>query len=190
MMFLRDANPFGAAGFTLLETLIALSLLLVVLAGVAPVVAAAQRAGVLAQQSVVAQRAARDKLEQLQSLVWTSEVGVPVSDWSTDLSVTPPRPTGGPGLGVAPTDSLLSNHDGYCDFLAVDGRWLAGGTRPPAGAAWVRRWSISLLDDVEDTLLLQVMVIPVQLADPASSVRAARGINGAWLLDIRTRSAR
>lgn len=190
MMFLRDANPLGAAGFTLLETLIALSLLLVALVGVAPVVAAAQRAGVLAQQSVVAQRAARDKLEQLQSLVWTSEVGVPVSDWSTDLSVTPPRPSGGPGLGVAPTDSLLSNHDGYCDFLTVDGRWLAGGTRPPIGTAWVRRWSISLLDDVEDTLLLQVMVIPVQLADPASSVRAARGINGAWLLDIRTRSTR
>ena len=189
-MFLRDANPLGAAGFTLLETLIALSLLLVALVGVAPVVAAAQRAGVLAQQSVVAQRAARDKLEQLQSLVWTSEVGVPVSDWSTDLSVTPPRPSGGPGLGVAPTDSFLSNHDGYCDFLTVDGRWLAGGTRPPIGTAWVRRWSISLLDDVEDTLLLQVMVIPVQLADPASSVRAARGINGAWLLDIRTRSTR
>ena len=86
-------------------------------------------------------------------------------------------------------DTLQSNRAGTCDFLDANGRWLAAGTRPPVGTAWVRRWSVVPLSGVADTIVLQVLVVPVARAG-AASISAARGFNGAWLVDIRTRGTR
>jgi len=178
-------------GFTLLETVVALSLLTVALSALAPLVVMAARADAAAHASLVAQQAAREKLEQLRGLAWSSDAGVvPVSDWSTDLSRSPQAAAGGTGLLSATADPLLSNVAGFCDFLDAGGRWLAGGSTPPAGAAWVRRWSVAALDGLADTLVLQVLVVPAQRADRASTIPAARAINGAWLIDVRTRTTR
>ena len=115
---------------------------------------------------------------------------VSVSDWSSDLTVTPPLGSGGVGLGTSPGDTLLSNISGYCDFLDANGQWLAGGTDPPADAAFVRRWSVVPLVLPPETLSLQVMVLSLRSASGPAIVPAAQGASGAWLAGIRTRRDR
>ena len=177
-----------ARGFSLVEAVIAVSVLAFGVSAVAQVVLASARANVASQQAAVVQQAARERMEQLRALAWTSDPSlVPVSDWSSDLTTTPARASGGVGLGVSPADTLLSNIAGYCDFLNARGAWVAGGTQAPPGTAFVRRWSVAPTDALADTLTLQVVVVPASAATGQAAVSAARGVNGAWLTDMRTR---
>ncbi|HUR35240.1 MAG TPA: prepilin-type N-terminal cleavage/methylation domain-containing protein [Vicinamibacterales bacterium] len=176
-------------GFSLIEAVIAVSVLAVGVAALAQVAVASGRASVSAQRSTIAQFAARERLEQLRALAWTTDAGVvPVSDWSSDLTVTPRASDGGAGLGVSPGSALRENTAGFCDFLDADGRWLAGGVQPPIGTAWIRRWSIATLDGFTDTLILQVVVVPATAAGAA--LTPARTSNGAWLVSMKTRLSR
>ncbi len=178
-------------GFSLIEVMVAVSLLALGVSAVAQLALASARAQRAASDATLAQTLARARLEELRGLAWTSDAGVvPISDWSTDVSVTPPRPSGGTGLGVSPGDALFTNADGYCDFLDARGTWLAGGTRPPAGTAWVRRWAIDLPGALADTVRLQVLVVPVDRAAADRVVAAARATNGAWLVALRPRRVR
>src|SRR3954467_3971670 len=178
-------------GFSLIEAVVAVSLLPTGVSAAAQLALASARANASAQRAGVVQQAAREKLEQLRALAWTSDAGlVPVSDWASELTTTPPQPAGGLGLGISPGDTLSSNVQGYCDFLDANGMWLAGGTRAPAGAAFVRRWSVQTVDSLADTLALNVIVVPVGVRSSAAAVAAARGVNGAWLIGMRTRRAR
>lgn len=178
-------------GFSLIEVMIAVSLLAFGVSAVAQLVLASARAQRAATDATLAQVLARARLEQLRGLAWTSDAGVvPISDWATDLSVTPPSAAGGTGLGVSPGSALLTNVNGYCDFLDARGTWLAGGTRAPAGTAWVRRWAIDLPVTLADTVRVQVLVVPVERAAADRVVAAARATNGAWLVALRSRRAR
>jgi prepilin-type N-terminal cleavage/methylation domain-containing protein len=180
----------GDAGFTLIEALAAVLLLAIAAAAVAQLLVMAWQASSTTGQLAIAQQIAREKMEQLRALPWTADGGVPVSDWSSDLTVTPVVPSGGTGLGVSPRGALLTDMQGYCDFVGPDGRWLAGGDRAPAGAAWVRRWAIEELQGVSDTLLLQVVVVSANRKSNSSGVTAMKGANGVRLLAIRTRVSR
>ena len=181
----RDAEH----GFSLIETVIAVSLLALGVSALAQVVLVAVRASAATERLSVAQQAARERLEQLRGLAWTSDAGtIPVSDWATDLTRTPPAASGGAGLGVSPESSLASNTAGYCDFLDASGRWLSGATRAPAGAAWTRRWSITYLPGEDDVLVMQVVVVPAHPTGVIGSTPAAPG--GAWLATMRHRGAR
>ena len=132
----------GERGFSIVEATIAVSLLAIGVAALAQLTIATGRANTASQRSAIAQQAASERMEQLRALAWTSDGGVvPVTDWSSDLATTPAS-TGGVGLASAPA-TLATNTPGYCDFLDADGRWLAAGTPHPAGAAWVRRWSVT-----------------------------------------------
>lgn len=174
-------------GFSLIEAVVAVSILATGVSAVAQVILASARANVASQQAAVAQQAARERMEQLRALAWTSDGAlVPLTDWSSDLTVTPPRASGGVGLGVSPVDTLLSNVAGYCDFLDARGAWVAGGAQAPPGTAWVRRWSVAPTEGLTDTLTFQVIVVPVR-ATAQAALSAARGVNGAWLTDMRTR---
>ena len=186
--------PIGqcdARGFTLIEVTIAVALLAVGGAGLASLVLASGRANQFARQADVAQRAAVERLEQLRALAWTSDGAVvPVSDWSSNLALSVPAGTGGPGLGTSPGDTLAESVAGYADFIDADGRWVGSGTTPPVGAAWVRRWSVQALNAPPETLLLQVAVVPAAATDAVTTVASARAVNGAWLMDVRARRAR
>ena len=160
-------------------------------AGLASLALASGRANQSARQADVAQRAAVERLEQLRALAWTSDGAVvPVTDWSSNLTLAIPAGTGGPGLGASPGDTLAATVAGYADFMDADGRWLGGGATPPADAAWVRRWSVQALSAPRDTLLLQVTVVPARTTSAVTAVASARAVNGAWLMDMRTRRAR
>lgn len=177
-----------ARGFSLIEAVIAVSLLAVGVSAAAQLAIVSARANASAQRAGAAQQAAREKMEELRALAWTSDAAlVPISDWSTDLTTTPARSSGGVGLGVSPADTLLSNVAGYCDFLDTNGQWVAGGTRAPVGATLVRRWSVAPADALADTLVFQVVVVPASAGTGAAAVSAARAVNGAWLVGMRTR---
>jgi hypothetical protein len=167
------------------------SLLAVGLVTLAQLTVVAMQAGAAVQSAGVMQQAAREKMEQLRSLAWTSDDEAPVSDRSSDLSTTPVTTTGGTGLDASPPGTLVSNVSGYCDFVDREGRWIAGHVgSPPASAAWIRRWAISPIDQAADTLLLQVVVVSATSGSDAARVVRARGVNGARLIAIRTRSSR
>jgi hypothetical protein len=152
----------GAAGFALLEVMIAACLLVAVAVGVSQISATAVRASHAARARTMAAVLAAQKMEQLRSLRWSrariGAVSVPVSDVSTDLSSDPP--TGeGRGLLRSPAGTLDSNVPLYVDYLDGAGTWVGRGETPPAAAVYIRRWAVQPLEsDPGDILVLQVIV--------------------------------
>jgi prepilin-type N-terminal cleavage/methylation domain-containing protein len=149
-------------GLTLVEVLIATTLFTVVTLAAAHLLVWAVRALWMTGAQTTALAAAQARLEELQALAWRfDDAGNRISDFDTNLS-TQPAAGGGPGLSTSPPNALLTSLDGYADYLDADGRWLGGGTQPPPGAVFVRRWAVRpLTGGTEDTLVLQVLVVPL-----------------------------
>jgi type II secretory pathway pseudopilin PulG len=153
----------SAGGFTLVEAIVALALLVVVTVGVVRLFAIAIDAGRTARDRTLAVALATGKLEQLRSLEWRFELdagGVltPRTDSSSTVSLDVVGP-GGPGLSESPSGTLDSNVPPYVDFLDRHGRWAGTGTSPPANAVYVRRWAIHRMPgDSDRVVVLQVLV--------------------------------
>jgi prepilin-type N-terminal cleavage/methylation domain-containing protein len=147
-------------GFSLLEVLVATAVFTVAIAGLAEICVTATRANSTARATTSASMLAAQKMEQLRALAWGFDaLAAPLSDTTTDLSVNPVSPSGGVGLTPSPPGALRQNTAGYCDFLDTAGQPLGGGTVPPAGAIFARRWSVEPLPShPADTLVLQVIV--------------------------------
>ena len=83
----------------------------------------ATRANLSAQRQTFASTLAQEKMEQLRGLAWGfDDVGLPISDYDTDLAVDPPDPDAGVGLSPSPGDALAANVNGYVDYLENDMR--------------------------------------------------------------------
>jgi prepilin-type N-terminal cleavage/methylation domain-containing protein len=171
------------AGFSLLETLVAVTILsigvgaLVQLSVIAA--GATRRARAITTASVLAQQ----KMEQLRALAWKFDpAGRRVSDLTSDTSATPEAPTGGTGLRVSPAESLAVNTAGYCDFVDASGRLLRGGrggSVAPANTLYIRRWSIARVSAApDDTIAIQVLVTMIGGEHAGESAR---------LVSVRTR---
>src|SRR5262245_15385598 len=124
-------------GFSLLETVMALGILLVVAVGVLPL-------GVLAvtttenQGHLMARTTeyAQDKLEQLLVLSY--------GDASTDTRVFPALDNGGSGLAVGGSSDPTAPADLYVDYLDIDGDVLpANGNQAPDGWFYRRVWQVT-----------------------------------------------
>lgn len=154
----------GAAGFGLVEVVIAAGLVVAVAVGVSQIAAVAVRVSYAARVRTISTVLAAQKMEQLRSLAWrhawsgTPAVRVRLSDVSTDLSSDPP--TGdGPGLLPSPPGTLDSNVPFYVDYLDAAGTWAGRGALPPAGAVYLRRWAVHpLVSEPDDVLVLEVLV--------------------------------
>lgn len=183
----RDAT----LGFSLVETLIASAILAVALVSLAELFAISMKANAVAKNGSIVMMLALQKMEQLRSLAWGYDAaGSPFSDLTSDTTLPLERPTGGTGLSPSPADSLRRNTDGYVDYLDVRGNQLGGGTAPPPGSLFVRRWSIEpLRTNPSTTLLLEVLVTRVDRgrADEESMTRRPED---AWLFSAKTRKAR
>jgi type II secretory pathway pseudopilin PulG len=163
-------------GFTVIEVVVAVAVLVTVLAGVAGVwsmTAASTRAS---RDQTLAMHLARDKLEQLSALTWAVQpiggVDVLASDETTNVSRQPATMDGG-GTRASPADSLGVSRATYADYLDARGRWLDAALSAPAGARFVRRWWLARTGaGSSEMLLFQVMVATVS-AD-------AMGPPGAW----------
>ena len=84
----------NSRGFSLIEVLVSMGLLTAVSLGVAQLFALSTRANVIAKGATSTTAMAEQKLEQLRSLTWGFDLagqGLPLSDTTTNLTVTPPR---------------------------------------------------------------------------------------------------
>jgi prepilin-type N-terminal cleavage/methylation domain-containing protein len=156
----------NARGFSLIETLVAVSITAVVLSTLAHLLIVSARANADARRATFASVLAAQKLEQLRA----------------------------PGVDLTPQpgDSLSRNMDGRCDFLDEYGRALGGGTTPPAGTVYLRRWSVAPApDDPANTVVLQVAVAPrfSRGSVDATGSGDQRLFGGAHLVSVKTRRA-
>ncbi len=171
----------------LIEALVASAVILALAAGVAQVAvmtATSVRTGGAQGMAVFL---GAQKLEQLASLAWTYDAGLePVSDVTTNLALDPPAPT---GRGLLPSGPIAGAGDGYIDYLDRDGAWIGAGTDPPAGTAFVRRWSVSPVPAAgPDALLLQVAVLASSARGGAGATTVRPGDPGVtWLVTVRVR---
>jgi prepilin-type N-terminal cleavage/methylation domain-containing protein len=153
----------GERGFSLLEVLCATTILVVGLAALAQLVTLSTRVNGSAKAITVSTIVAAQKMEQLLS----------------DAVLSP-----------SPADSLKRNTSGYCDFADKHGQSLGTGSVPPAGAVYVRRWSIDPLPaDPANTFVLQVFVTG-RLNVSADNTAVTRRPDEARLVSIKTREAK
>jgi len=124
-------------GFSLLETVMALSLLLVVSLGLLPL-------GILATTTTENQghlmarttEYAQDKMEQLMALSY--------GDSTSDTRVFPATDTGGTGLTVGGSSNPETPVALYVDYLDINGTLIpSSGTTAPTGWFYKRVWQIS-----------------------------------------------
>ncbi len=186
MEMMRTRLPGRCAGstdgFSIVELAVAMGLLMTVVFAVLQLVVTVRRSGGVARQLTVGTALADEKLQQLRGLVFAYDSdGSPVTDEQADVTVVPQRPTGGAGLRPSPSDALDRNVDGYCDFLGPGGGWLGAGAGPPAGAAFVRRWSIRPLPAAP----AQAVVIQVRVLAAEAAAR-----NGAGSADVTATTVR
>ena len=132
-----EGDPGRAAGFSLLETVFALSLLMIVSLGLLPL-------GVIATTNTENQghlmarttEYAQDKMEQLLALSY--------GDSTSDTRAFPASETGGTGLTVGGSFDPSAPVAKYVDYLDVDGALLASsGTTAPANWYYKRVWRIA-----------------------------------------------
>ena len=152
----------NARGFTLVETLVAISITIVALTALAQLFIIGTQADADARRASFASILATQKIEQLRSL----------------------------GADLAPqgTASLSADIAGACDFLDEYGRSLGTGSSPLPGTVYIRRWSVEPIPLDSDTFVIQVAVFPRLwrgAVDPAAP--DARPFGGAQLVTIRTR---
>jgi len=183
------------AGFTIIEVLVALLLVAIMSAGVAELFTLSIRSTSAARNQTSTATAAAQKLEQLRALTWgfdDSGTGLPVSDTTTDLSVQPAT-TSGNGLNPSPDGTLETNTPGYVDYLDSAGQWMGTGATPPAGAVYIRRWSIKPLPtNPNNTLILQVLVTTVRREMQAAALGGTRRrmADDSLVATVKTRKAK
>ncbi len=175
-------------GFSLVEVLVAMTILIVAVTALAQLSSVSARANANAKATTFASMLAAQKMEQLRALTWGFDaVGAPLSDLTTDITVFPPQAGSGAGLSLSPAGALGDNSAGYCDFLDASGTSLGGGTTPPAGAVFVRRWSIEpMQSNHAHTLALQVLVTRVR-HHPGGVADILP--DDTWMVTVRTRKA-
>jgi prepilin-type N-terminal cleavage/methylation domain-containing protein len=178
-------------GFTLIEVLVALALLVLSAVGIAQLVGVATNAVRASREQTTTVLLAAAKMEQLRALDWTylSAGGIAVerSDWTTNVS-SEDLAAGGVGLSASPTGTLAASTTFYADYLNAHGRWVGSGATPPFDAVFVRRWAIQpLAADPSRTLVIQVLVTTVQQDRQRSRAWTTRNGTEAALVSVLTR---
>ena len=184
----------NSRGFSLIEVVISMGLLTAVSLGVAQLFALSTKANLTARGQTSTTAMAAQRLEQLRSLTWGFDLeglGLPVTDSSTNLAVTPPTQNGS-GLNPSPTTSLDENSAGFVDFLDQNGGWVGTGMTPPSTAVYIRRWSIQPLPtNPNNTIVIQVLVTPVssEMRRVESEFTRTRMLGDSLLTTVKTRKA-
>jgi hypothetical protein len=146
----RSARRRAAAGFSILETVFALAILMVVALGLLPL-------GVIATTNTENQghlmarttEYAQDKMEQLLALSF--------GDATSDTRVFPATDTGGTGLAIGGSSDPSAPVAKYVDYLDIDGMLLASsGTTAPDNWFYKRVWKVAAVGG--STTLKQVTV--------------------------------
>jgi len=133
---MTPASLSSERGTTLIETMIALTVLLIAMSGLMTLAGMSSRTtenhGHLAARTA---EDAQDKMEQL--------LGLTYGDSTSDTTVFPAKNTGGSGLTVGGGLNTAAPVLAYVDWLAADGSLLGGGTAPPDTWFYERVWQIT-----------------------------------------------
>jgi len=180
----------GEGGFSLLEVLVASTIMAVALTTLAQLFVVSTNANHGAKATTYAAVLAEQKMEQLRGLAWGFDnLGLPITDISTNIAKVPEEPAGGTGL--APGGSVGQNVTGYCDYLDMYGNALGTGITPPAGTVYIRRWSIEPLPtNPNNTLVLQVLVTRLRNRGAADTMTGTGRLpDEARMISVKTRKA-
>ena len=138
-------------GYSILEVLVATTIVAIGVAALAQLVGVAVRANVQATQTTIATVLAQQKMEEL-------------------------LPTAAGDLRASPPGALAQNIDGYADFAGRGGLLLGPGPAPPTGTAYLRRWAIDpLQNSANNTWILRVRVTDLRTQAVVSVVAARTG---------------
>jgi prepilin-type N-terminal cleavage/methylation domain-containing protein len=131
----RPASSDG--GFTLIETIFALTLLAIIAAGVMPLalvaVKATENQGHLAARTT---EYAQDKLEQLMALSY--------GDTVTDTRTFPSADVGGSGLSIGGSDDPDAPVALYVDYLDIDGNLVEDANDGGTDWFYKRVWQVEV----------------------------------------------
>jgi prepilin-type N-terminal cleavage/methylation domain-containing protein len=190
-MVLAKSSWTAERGFSLLEVLIATTILTVGVATLAQLFALSTRANASARTTTFAAVLAEQKMEQIRSLTFGFDnLALPITDITTDLTKTP-EAGGGKGLSPSPEKTLQQNTLGYCDFIDQFGNSLGGGTVPPNNTVYIRRWSIEPMPtNPNNTLVIQVLVTRLRNRGTADDVKNVKRLpDEARVVTVKTRKA-
>ena len=134
-------------GYSLVEVLVATSIVAACVAGLTQLMALSADANAQARRTTIAAVLAQQKIEEL-------------------------LPAAAGELVPSPADALARNADGYADFFDRAGHPLGGGPTPPAGSAYLRRWSIDPAGSTGGSWILQVVVTDLRSRGVARLVAA------------------
>jgi type II secretory pathway pseudopilin PulG len=133
---LMRARISSERGTTLIETMVALTVLLIAMSGLLSLAGMSSHTtennGHLAARTA---EDAQDKMEQLLALKY--------GDTISDTTVFPAVNVGGTGLAVGGTLDPANPVVGYVDWLATDGSLLGGGVAQPQDWFYVRVWQVT-----------------------------------------------
>ncbi len=133
----RSGRLSADEGFSLIEAMGAMALLLIVMAGLMSMDSVSMR--MTETQGHLSSRTAeyaQDKMEQLLALAY--------GDTTSDTTVFPAVATGGSGLAVGGSSDPTAPVAKYVDYLDTNGNLLAaGGGGAPAGWFYKRVWQIT-----------------------------------------------
>jgi len=179
------------SGFTLIETLVATTILAIALTSLAQLFAISVQNNLVARNSSFATILAMQKMEQLRGLTYGFDtLGLPITDTSTDTAVSPEAANGGTGLAPSPSNTLRVGTNGYVDYLNANGVSLGGGTVVPTGTSYIRRWMVEPLPtNPNNTIILQVLVTRRRDRGTADTGSVARQPEEARLVTVKTRKA-
>ncbi len=160
----------GLTGASLIEVVVAIGLVALLLAAVAPVTARAVAIVELSRLATVADAAASSQADRLRALPWydlPGGGGTVYDTWS--LLHDDGFMSGGPGLTESAADALETDTTSHSDVVPP-----AGGL--PAGAVLTRRWRVTLVPALPSCRLLIVEVaLSRALADGVPMEEAALG---------------
>jgi prepilin-type N-terminal cleavage/methylation domain-containing protein len=178
-------------GFTLAEVMVATALLATAVVTLANLFGVATRTNLGARNTTYATVLAEQKMEELRALTWGFDSqGLPITDTSTDTSVSSDSPVGGTGLAPSPSTALQQNTPGYVDYVDQFGNKLGTGVNPPQGAVYQRRWSVEPLPtNPNNTIVLQVLVSRVRNRGDADKGAVERLPEEARVITVKTRKA-
>jgi prepilin-type N-terminal cleavage/methylation domain-containing protein len=149
------------SGFTLVEVLIASSILAILAGGASLLAAIPARSLMRTRAEAVAMQSASARLEQLRGLTWgfgSVNDMQPGFDTTSALAASV-RASGGRGLDLV-WPSLDADVPGQVDYLNASGAWV--GTSPGSPARFVRRWGVVPLPAPSQALVLAVRVIDLR----------------------------
>lgn len=172
------------AGISLIETMIALGILMVISLGILTMaivsITTTENQGHLAARTT---EYAQDKMEQLLGLSFSdcqlNDASVNCTD-TTSIDTTNNTytlGTGGTGLYHGGSLSTTSPTNGYVDYLDASGNPLGGGATKPANAFYIRVWQITDTSSTLKTISVTVKAISgvnTTNAAPSSTVTALK----------------